>query len=301
MPLPDRHSLHRRFLRFSLLALWAIALPAQPPAQRPDAATLVQRAVTLEKNTADHELNFAFRERVLTKDLNADGSVRHSVEKVHDVLMIEGSPQRVLLEENGTAVVGEHMAGQQDFIRRVVDVRQRESPAERRKRIEAFQKKRAPFREAVAEIPSAFAFRFVGEEVRSGRACYVIEATPKPGYHPQNRFGRLFAHTYGKIWVDRESGYWVRVEGNLRETVNLGWIFVQMQKDTRAVAEQRPFPGAGWLMSELWYRTALRVGLFMHYRAEEKASYWGYERMNPGVVARVLEPGYGLTKDGNSK
>jgi hypothetical protein len=200
----------------------------------------------------------------------------------------------MLLEEGGSAVVGEQMAAQQDFLRRVVEIRKNESSAERRKRVEAFEKKRAPFREAVEEIPKAFAFRFAGDETRAGRNCWVIEATPKPGYQPQNRFGRLFAHTYGKIWIDRETGYWVRVEGDLRETVNLGWIFVQMQKNTRAVAEQRPFPGAGWLMSELWYRTALRVGLFVHYRAEEKASYWGYEVMNPEVLARVLKPGYRL-------
>jgi hypothetical protein len=248
----------------------------------------------LEKATADNELNFAFRERILTKDLAANGAVRRTVEKVHDVLMIEGSPQRVLLEENGDEVTGEAMAGQQDFLRRVVEIRKAESPSARQQRIAAFEKKRATFRDAVEEIPNAFSFRLLGEERRAGRACYLIEATPRPGYQPQNRFGKLFAHMQGKIWIDRETGYWVRVEGELRETVNLGWIFVQMQQGTRAVAEQRVFPGAGWLMSELWYRTALRVGLFAHYRTEEKATYWGYERMTADVLARVLRPGYGL-------
>lgn len=281
-------------IRRVFVAILPLACALTLPAQSPDATTLVQRAVALEKATANHELKFAFRERVLTKDLHADGSVRRVTEKVHDVLMIEGSPQRVLLEEGGNAVVGEQMAGQQEFLRRVVEIRGSEASADRRKRVDAFEKKRAPFREAVEEIPRAFAFRFLGDETRAGRACYVIEATPKKGYQAQNRFGRLFAHTYGKIWIDRESGYWVRVEGDLRETVNLGWIFVQMQKDTRAVAEQRSFPSAGWLMSELWYRTALRVGLFVHYRAEEKASYWGYEAMTPEVLARVLKPGYRL-------
>jgi hypothetical protein len=287
----------RRIIGVCILLCSALALPAQGP----DAATLVQRAVALEKATANHELKFAFRERVLTKELHADGSVRRSVEKVHDVLMIDGTPQRMLLEEGGSAVIGEQMAAQQEFLRRVVGIRRSESSAERRKRVEAFEKKRGPFREAVEEIPRAFAFRFVGEETRAGHACYVIEATPKKGFQPQNRFGRLFAHTYGKIWIDRRTGYWVRVEGDLRETVNLGWIFVQMQKNTRAVAEQRPFPDAGWLMSELWYRTALRVGLFVNYRAEEKASYWGYEAMTPEILARVLKPGYRLPSPTTAK
>lgn len=278
-------------LRFPLLLLLA-SLPLL--AQAPDPFTLVRRAVTLEKATAENELTLAFRERVLTKELAPNGSIRRNVEKVHDVLMIEGSPQRVLLEENGGVVSGEAMAGQQEFLRRVVEIRKAETPSARQQRIAAFEKKRATFRDAVEEIPNAFSFRLLGEERQAGRVCHLIEATPRAGYQPRNRFGKLFAHTQGRIWIDRETGYWVRVEGELRETVNLGWIFVQMQQGTRAMAEQRLFPGVGWLMSELWYRTALRVGLFAHYRAEEKATYWGYERMTPDVLARVLRPGYGL-------
>ncbi|MDZ7636756.1 MAG: hypothetical protein U5J83_00645 [Bryobacterales bacterium] len=233
---------------------------------------------------------------MLSKDLDAAGNIQKSTEKVHDVLMIEGSPQRILLEENGEPVSESELIGQQDFLRRVVEIRKAESQAERRKRIDAFEKKRAQFREALEEIPNAFTFRFGGEETRGGRLCYSLEASPKPGYQPRNRFGKIFTHTHGRLWIDKATGYWVRAEGDLRETVNLGWIFVQMQKNTRAVAEQRPFPGAGWLMSELWYRTALRVGFFVTYREEVKATYWAYELMTPDLLSRVLSPAYSPTR-----
>jgi hypothetical protein len=257
-----------------------------------DPAELVRRALTLERAAAERELRFAFRERVLQKDLDGSGNVQKSTEKVHDVLMIEGSPQRLLLEENGKIVDDDELAGQQNFLRKVVDIRRNETPAERRKRMDAYEKKRAQFREALEEIPHAFHFQLTGEETRSGRVCYVLEASPRPGYQPRNRVGKIFTHTYGRLWIDKASGHWVRAEGDLRETVNLGWIFVQMQKNTRAVTEQRYFPGVGWMMSELWSRTVLRVGLFVTYREDVKSTYWGYEEMSPNLLARVLSPGY---------
>lgn len=281
------------FRLFLVLTFGTASLAAQT-----DGLALVRRALVLERASGDAELRLAFRERVLLKEFNSSGNLRKTTEKVHDALMIEGSPQRILLEENGRIVDADEMAGQQSFLKKVVEIRRNETPAERDRRIETFEKKRAQFREVLEEMPDAFLFRVAGEETRAGRVCYVLEASPRPGYQPRNRIGKIFTHTYGRLWIDKVSGHWVRAEGDLRETVNLGWIFVQMQKNTRAVAEQRPFPGVGWQMSELWYRTVMRVGLFVTYREEVKASYWNYEEMSPALLARVLSPGYRLTDRG---
>src|SRR5690606_30526431 len=151
---------NRIFLLLSL-AICATTLSAQV-----DPAELVRRALTLERAAAERELRFAFRERVLQKDLDGSGNVQKSTEKVHDVLMIEGSPQRLLLEENGKIVDFDELAGQQNFLRKVVDIRRNETPAERKKRMEAYEKKRAQFREALEEIPHAFQFQLTGEESR---------------------------------------------------------------------------------------------------------------------------------------
>ncbi|MCC6264301.1 MAG: hypothetical protein IT169_12040 [Bryobacterales bacterium] len=279
-------------LRRQILSLLGLALCGFPLHAQADPTTLVRRALVLERATGEEERHLAFQERVLSKELDGSGTVRKTTEKVHDVLMIEGSPQRILLEENGKISTPEEMAGQQSFLRKVVEIRRSESPAERKQRIDAYEKKRAQVREVLEEIPDAFHFRVLGEETRAGRACLVLEATPRAGYQPRNRVGKIFTHTHGRLWIDKESGQWVRAEGDLRETVNLGWIFIQMQKDTRAIAEKRHFPGAGWLLSELWYRTAMRVGLFITYREDVKSIYWNYREMSPGLLAEILAPGY---------
>ncbi len=279
---------------FRIFALVAAAAWGVSAFGQADPDALVRRALALEEEAGRRELGYAFRERVVSKDLDSAEKVKKSGVKIHDVLMIGGSPQRVLLEEDGTAVSGAAMEAQQEFLRKVIEIRGSESAAEREKRISAYEKKRAQFRETLEEIPAAFLFKLTGEEMRGGHLCYVLQATPRPGYKPVNRTGKVFTKASGRLWIDKASGNWVRAEGQLDETVNLGWIFIQMEKGTRAVAGQRFFPGTGWLMSELWYRAALRIGFFVTHREDIQAEYWGYEAMSPDVLRRVLTPGYRL-------
>ena len=253
---------------------------------------LVERAVKLQESNAVREREMAFRERVLTKDLESDGGVRRSQEKVHDVLLIDATPQRILLEEDGVPQSAAEIAASQGFLKRVVEIRTAESERDRSQRIDAFERKRREYQEAVSEIPHAFQFRLAGEEQIGDHTCYKLLATPREGYQPRNRYGRIFTHTVGTIWIDKATGEWRRVEGELRETVNLGWIFIQIRKGTRAIAEQQPYGEAGWLMSSLWYRSVARVGFFLHYRREQRSDYWNYQKMTPALLARVLGTGY---------
>lgn len=275
---------------FALLTL-VIAFSGLLPAQ-PSARALVERAVELQKQNAVREKSLAFRERVSNMDLDAELQPRRRSDKAHDVLLIAGTPQRILLEEDGKPQSREAIAASQDFLRRVVDIRGRESDKERRERIENYERRQREYREAVSEIPLAFEFALEGEEPIGGRLCYRLSATPRRGYQPGNRYGRLFAHATGTIWIDKATGQWRRADAELRETVNLGWIFVQIQKGTRAIVEQQEYAGQGWLMSSLWYRTVARVGLFMHYRREHRGDYWNYQPMTPSLLAKALEDGY---------
>lgn len=273
------------------LVVWAGGISVDAQAQVTPLA-LVQRAVALQEANAAREKDLAYRERVRNIDLDGEGRARLTREKVHDVLLIEGSPQRILLEEDGKPQPAEALSASRDFLRRVMDIRKAENERERRQRIEAYERKQREYRDAVSEIPRAFEFTLAGEERIGGRLCYKLLATPRAGYQPRNRYGKIFTQTTGVIWIDKASGEWRRAEGELRETVNLGWIFVQVQKGTKAVAEQQEFPGHGWLMRSLWYRSVARVGFFMHYRREHRSEFWNYQAMTPSLLARALSEAY---------
>ncbi len=269
-----------------------VALACLPALSQPDPQALVERAVQLQKANAAREKELAYRERVVNHDLDGAWKPRRSKDKVHDVLWIEGTPQRILLEEDGTPQSATMIRASQNFLSRVVEIRKAESARERRERVDAFDRKQNEYQEAVQEIPRAFEFTLAGEESVKGRLCFKLRANPRRDYRPSSRYGKIFAHTEGIVWIDKVSGEWRRAEGELRETVNLGWIFVQIQKGTKAVAEQQEFRNHGWLMSSLWYRTVARVGLFVNYRREHRGDYWGYQPMTQSLLARALGEGY---------
>jgi hypothetical protein len=272
-------------------ALAAALLPALATAQ-PDPLALVRRAVNLHAANAERSLSMAFREHVHIRDLHANGTTRNEKTKVHDVFLVEGSPQRVLLSEDGTAQDAAAIRSSQDFLRTVEEVRRAENSDERAKRIQAYQRRPREFGEAVAEIPDAFRFRLTGEETIGQHTCYRLHATPREGYRPRTRFGRIFTRTDATIWIDKTSGEWRRVDAELVETVNLGWIFVQIRQGSRARVEQLPFPGAGWQMSNLSYFTVARVGLFLNYRRESNMDYWNYAPMSQDLWASAFRNSY---------
>lgn len=250
------------------------------------------KATALDTANSNRERNMAYREQVLTRDFDSSGKTRWERAKVHDVLLVDDSPQRMLLEEDGKPVTGEAMKGQQDFLRRVIDIRKGESKSQRDSRIAAFDKKHREYRDAIAELPDAFDFTADGEETIEGRVCQRMRVSPRAGFVPKNRYGKIFTQTEGRLWIDKQTGEWRRAEGTVRETVNLGWVFAQVYKGTTARVEQQPFPQAGWMMSSLWYRGVVRVGLFVHYRREQMASYWDYRPMTDAILEDALKQGY---------
>ncbi|MCU0229270.1 MAG: hypothetical protein MUF01_16700 [Bryobacterales bacterium] len=253
---------------------------------------LVERAIHLQQQNASRERQLAYRERVTNHEHDSAWNPRRSKNKVHDVLWIEGTPQRMLLEEDGVAQSAPMIAASQDFLRRVAEVRKAETERERRERVDTALRKQQEYLDAVAEIPKAFTFTLAGEEAVDGRVCVKLQARPRKGYQPRSRYGRIFAHTAGVIWIDKASGQWRRAEGEVQETVNLGWIFLQIQKGAKASVEQQEFAGQGWQMSSMWYRAAARVGLFVHYRREFQGEYWNYQPMTETLLARVMGAGY---------
>jgi hypothetical protein len=215
-------------------------------------------------------------ERVRVRNLDGEGRTRSEVSKTHDVLLIDGSPYRLLLEEDGQPALFSDPALRQEEIRRVLEVRRRETEAQRARRLAEYKARRERYQRAIQEIPDAFEFRLAGEEAVGGRAAYVIEASPRPGYRPADRYSRLFPQVRGRLWIDKEEGFWSRLEAELLDTVTFGWILVRIHAHSRvAMSQTRLRPGI-WLPERMWYRVALRVGLLRFYHLEEETIYSDY-------------------------
>ena len=198
--------------------------------------------------------------------------------KTHEILLIEGTPFRLLLEENGKGITPSEQRRHEVEIRQTAEARRGETPAERSARQSAFEKQRTKFRRAIREIPEAFILRLAGEEIVNSRPAWVIEATPRPGYQPVDRYSKLLTQVKGKLWVDQSDYHWTRVDAELLDTVTFGWILVRIHGGSRVSLTQVRVNDEVWVPQRMSYRVSLRLGLVKLSDTAMEATYSDYRK-----------------------
>ncbi len=244
-----------------------------------DPREIVRRSVVAsEGRNADPALGYNYVERLRTTDFDGEGAVRLVSSKTHEILMIDGTPFRLLLEENGKGITPGEQREHEVEIRQTAEARRRETVAERSARQGDFERQRNKFRRAIREIPDAFIFRLAGEEVVNSRPAWVIEATPRPGYQPADRYSKLFTQVKGKIWIDQSDYHWIRVDAELLDTVTFGWILVRIHRGSRVSLTLVRVHDEVWVPQRMSYRVSLRLGLVKRSETEMQAIYSDYRK-----------------------
>lgn len=143
----------------------------------------------------------------------------------------------------------------------------------REMRMSEFLRRRERFQRSVQEIPDAFDFRLVGEEMVRSRPVYVIEAVPHPGYQPVDRYSKLFTQVKAKLWIDKADFRWARIEAELLDTMSFGWILLRIHAGSRVALTQVRGADGAWLPERTWYRVSFRVGLVKLSREQSETIY----------------------------
>jgi hypothetical protein len=146
----------------------------------------------------------------------------------------------------------------------------------REMRMADFQRRRERFQRSMQEIPDAFDFRLVGEEMVRSRPAYVIEAIPHPGYQPVDRYSKLFTQVKGRLWIDKGDFRWARIEAELLDTVSFGWILLRIHAGSRVVLTEMREADGVWLPERTWYRVSARVGLVKFTQVASEMVYSRY-------------------------
>src|SRR5262249_52637492 len=107
--------------------------------------------------------------------------------RTYQVTMIDGSPYNKLISENGAPLPPQQAAEEDRKLAREISSRNSEAPTARDKRVAGYLRERRQDNALMSEMGKAFDFSLAGEDTVSGRRCYVLDATPKPGYQPPSR------------------------------------------------------------------------------------------------------------------
>jgi hypothetical protein len=247
---------HTKGVRLLALLTFASILSAQ------DLREIVRRAVDLYAKSMQVSRSYAFQERRELHELDGGGKVRREEIRTFDVTPMEGTPYRRVIARNDVPLSPEEQKNEEENLRFNADQRRKETPAERQRRISEWEKRQQQrTHEPLKELPDAFNFTSAGEATMDGRAVYVIDALPRPGYHPKSAAAGYFPKIKARFWIDKAEGQWVRVEAESVDTISFAGFILRVAKGSRYIGEQVRVSEGVWAPKHLWYKASARIAL----------------------------------------
>jgi hypothetical protein len=164
--------------------------------------TIIQQSVEANNRDWDADPQFDYTER----DQEKDGI------KTYEVTMLYGSPYRRVVAVNGHPLSPSKKAEEEKKFEEALAERRNETPEKRAARIAKFQAERKRDHTMLDQLTKAFDFRLLGNQKLKGHSVYVLGAQARKDYRPPNRDSQVLPGMEGKLWIDRDSFQWVRVE-----------------------------------------------------------------------------------------
>jgi hypothetical protein len=250
-------------------------LTGSSPAQT-DVTAIIQKSVEANNRDWDADPQFAYTEQ----DLDGKG-----VRKTYEVTNVLGTPYEHLIAINGKPLSASQKAEEQRKYDRMLSERKSESAENRSRRIAKFQADRRRDHAMLDELTKAFDFHLQGEQKLGRYNVYVLKATPGRGYKPPNRNAEVLTGMEGRLWVDKNSFQWVKVEAHVIHPVTIEGFMAQVQPGTRFELEKAPVEGDIWLTTHYSMKASAKVLFLVPHHSQEDDIYSNYHRQTSSPEA----------------
>jgi hypothetical protein len=255
-----------------------VAVLAVPSFAQHDVENIIQRSV--EVNAVDWKAapDYDYVER----DRQPGGGT-----KTYEELMILGSPYERLIAVNGKPLSPEQAAQEQQKLDTTVVERQKESPQGRRQRIAKYEKERQSDDLMMEQLTKALDFKLVGEQRLGAQDVYVLKATPRPGYNPPNAQAKVLTGMEGKLWIDKQTFQWVKVEATVIHPVSIGCFLAEVEPGTHFQLEKMPLADSIWLPKHFAMKSRAKILFLFTRRSQADETYSGYHKTAPTQAIAV--------------
>jgi len=238
-----------------LLAVFPCLVSAQ------DARDIIRRAVDLDRKNLEQARNYTYVEHQETRILDSAGALKEKNSRTTDVIWLEGSPYRQLVAKDDKPLPSADQQKEDAKLRSDKEIRSHETAAQRNERLAAWDRRQARMHEPLSEAPDAFTFKLAGEETLNGRAAWVIDAVPVPGYKPKHQSSQYLPHVKARLWIDKANYQWLKADGETLDTIAFGAFLVRVAKGTHIVMEQAPVDAQAWMLTRVSLRGSVRIAL----------------------------------------
>src|SRR5450755_1612515 len=103
--------------------------------------------------------------------------------------------------------------------------------------------------------------RWVGASARRspGPRGAVLQATPRPGYHAQGKYGTMFSKAAGRLWVDKQDLGWIKVDGQVIQPFSIGLFLARVLRGSHITMEQTRVDDRIWMLARVEVRAAAKI------------------------------------------
>ena len=245
-------------------------------ARTPDAAAIIAKSVAVTQQDWNNAPKYSFIDREVQ---GKRGNIQPG--KTYEVLMIDGSPYNKLLAVGSVPLSKQKQAAEQQKLEAETNKREHESAAERDQRVAKYLRERKQDHRMLTEMISAFDYTLVGEATVDGRKVWVLKASPKPGYVPHNREGKMLQRMRGTLWVDQATYQWVKVQADVVQPVSMYGFIAKVKPGTRFELEQAPVSGAVWMPKQFSVVVKAKALGIRNENSRDEDTYSSYKRMMP--------------------
>ena len=247
------------------------ASPAKPQnfSSAPDVHQIVEASIAATQRHWQTRLHYTYKERDESRRRDTDGHLKSDEVTVTDTILVNGVPFDQIVEHNGQPLSADDERKQSEKLEKL----KRETPQQRAEQI---RKRQEDETSLVQEIPKAFDFQMVGQEVVNGRPAYVLQATPHPGYQPQGKYGKMFSKVQGKLWIDKQDLGWIKADGEVIQPFSMGLFLVRLLSGSQIMMEQTRVDNGIWMPQRIEVRASAKIFFVRNLVIDQVMTYSEY-------------------------
>jgi hypothetical protein len=254
-----------------------------------DPKEIVRRALQRDAHNDEISRQYTYLQRDDVRSLDGGGKVKHRDLQTFDITLLEGSPYRRLVARDDKPLPPQEEKKQQEQLKKNIDQRRTETPAQRRQRIADWERKRNRERENLKEVPDAFDFRLAGEEQIDGVPVWVIEGTPHPGFKPKSKEAAYFPKVKGRMWVAKSDYTPVKIAVETLDTISIGAFLVRLAKGGHIGVEFTRVHDEVWLPKHVGVTASARLFLLKGFHLDADFTFSDYKKFS--AESRIVDAG----------
>src|ERR1700731_1326299 len=243
----------------------------------PDARQIVGQSIAATERSWQARNHYGFMERDEDRRLDSLGQVKSENVDVTRMILVNGARFEQLMEHNGQLPSAAEQRQSDEDLEKLMH----ETSTEQTARLLKDKENRA----FLHDVLEAFDFHLIDEETIGGRAAYVFQATPHPGYHAHGEYGKMFSKVEGKLWVDKQDFGWIKVEGQVTQSFSMGLFVARVQRGSHIILEQTCIGNAVWLPKRLEIRASARILFLKSLDLDRILTYPDYRSAADGLYS----------------